>query len=394
MSLKQVRKIVVEMSGVLVLHHTLATAMGSGLVCIYTLKLLCDVLKVDTTLATIDPVDWSRIESNFGVRIENRPKVIRLLPFKLALFSIYKKVAAGLQACRLRRKFNLVINTYGDLFFGASDILYLHFPYIAYEKVPALRAHSKYTRSLFWRLYYEPYRIMTRIFSQGLVEKVPIILTNSRFSKYYIHMMHGRDAIIVYPPIQVEEYLKLRECRDKEDAVLYLARFDPFKNQDVIPYIARELPHIKFYLVGAVYGRNREYFDYVRKLCERLNVRNVVLLPNLPHEEKLRVMAKCKVYIHLAVTEHFGIAPVEAMASGLALVVPKLSGTWTDVCDMGRYGLGFTSLNVSEIVPLVEDAISSWRQLQAPVEHVLKFSVQNFYRTMQCIISRLIDVAS
>ncbi len=106
------------------------------------------------------------------------------------------------------------------------------------------------------------------------------------------------------------------------------------------------------------------------------------MYPNVPHEEKLKLLAR--------VTEHFGIAPVEAMASGLALIVPKLSGTWTDICDFGRYGLGYTKLSVGEIIPLIEDALARWNKFQTPIEHVEKFSVEMFYAKMRKIVESLL----
>ncbi len=376
---------------ILVLHHSLNSAGGGERVCIHLLKLLCDYMKLDVMLGTTEPVDWDYVERMLGVRLENRPRTTSILPFRLRAFGIYYRPVTGLHVLRLRKYVNLTINTHGDVMVVPADVVYLHFPVLAYMKIGYLRPYLKYYRSLFWRIYFEPYRQLQERHARSIFSKATLILTNSKFSAHFIEELFHREAIVVYPPVEVEQYLKLRNHEDRDYAVIYVARFSLEKNQHIVPYIAREMPHVKFYLVGTVAGRGREYFLYVKKLVEKLNVKNVELMPNLPHEEKLRLLAKCRVYLHLMITEHFGIAPVEAMSAGLTLIVPKLSGTWTDVCDFGRYGLGFSSLNVAEIASLLEEALSRWRKLQAPAEHVLRFSVQNFYRSMQCIMSELLN---
>ncbi len=376
---------------VLVLHHTLNTAGGGERVCMHLLKLLCDMLDLNVTLGCTEPPDWGFIERTLGVRIERKPKVISLLPFKLRAFGIYHRPLTSVHV--VLTKHDLVINTHGDATLAPADIVYLHFPVLAYMEFRYLRPYLKYYRSLFWRVYFEPYRQLQERFARRVFNNSKVILTNSKFSKMFIREVIGKDSIVIYPPVEIDEYLFFRHANHREDSVIYIARFSPEKNHHLIPYIARELPHVKFYVVGNVAGKGYAYYVYVKRLCEKLGVKNVVLLPNLPHRDKVKLLARCKVYLHLMVTEHFGIAPVEAMAAGLALVVPRLSGTWTDVCDFGRYGLGYARLDVSEIVPLIEDAMSRWRSLQAPVEHVMRFSTQNFYKAMQHIVLKFVDAA-
>ena len=377
---------------ILVLHHTLNTAGGGERVCIHLLKLLCDLLMFEVTLGCTEPPDWSFVERTIGVKLEKKPRVKNLLPFKLRVFGIYYRPLTSVYLSS--GKYDLTINTHGDLTLVPADIIYLHFPLTAYTELKYLKPYFKYYKSLFWRIYFEPYRQLQEKLARRVFRNSRVILTNSRFSRAFIRKVVGKEAIVVYPPVEVEQYLPLRDSDSREDAVVYIARFSPEKNHHVIPYIAREIPHVKFYIVGNTAGKGYQYYMYVRKLCEKLNVKNVILLPNLPHEEKLKLLSKCKVYLHLMVTEHFGIAPVEAMAAGLALVVPKLSGTWTDVCEFGRYGLGFESLKVSEIVPLIEEALSRWGRLVAPVEHVMRFNTQNFYQAMRHIVFRLLNAAS
>jgi glycosyltransferase involved in cell wall biosynthesis len=53
------------------------------------------------------------------------------------------------------------------------------------------------------------------------------------------------------------------------------------------------------------------------------------------------VMDKARVFLHVTINEHWGIAVAEAMARGLSVVVYKSGGTWSDIAEEGKYGLGY-----------------------------------------------------
>jgi glycosyltransferase involved in cell wall biosynthesis len=81
----------------------------------------------------------------------------------------------------------------------------------------------------------------------------------------------------------------------------------------------------------------------------------------------MALLKTSKVYLHPTKYEHFGIAIVEAMASGLIPVVHKSGGAWMDIVEYGRYGFGFKSVeeaieNINNILEMREDELQSWRQ--------------------------------
>jgi len=234
-------------------------------------------------------------------------------------------------------------------------------------------------KSLFWYTYFQPYYIIQKKIAKKYFSNA-LILTNSRFSAYFIKDLFNKDAFVVYPPVEIDDYLKLSENIDREDAVIYIARYSPEKNNHLMIYLAKELPEYKFYLIGSAHGKGIEYYQYCKKLKERLNVKNIEIHANVPHSEKLKLLSKCKVYIHLFPTEHFGIAPVEALASGLIPVVPINSGTWTDVCEFGKYGIGYRTLNVKELSEKIQEAFTKWSIgfVTNAKKHIEKFNVREF----------------
>jgi len=51
------------------------------------------------------------------------------------------------------------------------------------------------------------------------------------------------------------------------------------------------------------------------------------------------------------------IAPLETLASGMTLVIPRRSGTWTDICNNGEYCYSYMKPEPKEIVELVRKAL-------------------------------------
>jgi len=369
-----------------VIHHSLNSAGGGERVAIHTVKLLLE-MGFDVTLATTEKTDWRRVESILGVKLPRRPREVYLLPHRLPAFGIYQRLMTSLHVARLKPGADLVINTHGDVLLVQADITYLHFPVLAYWYRGYLKPWFKYLKSVFWRIYFTPYKFAEDILAYRAYSN-SILLTNSRYSRQAIRELFGRDALIVYPPVEIEDYAKLAEVEDREDAVVYIARFSEEKNNHVLVYLAKVMPKVKFFLIGSAVGKGLSYLRYCLYLKRKLGVDNIYILPNLPHTEKLRILARCKVYVHLFPTEHFGISVVEALAAGLVPVVPKESGSWTDIVEEGRYGLGYERLSIEELSELVDRALDMWspRRARLGLEQARKFSAENFYARMRRVV--------
>lgn len=120
----------------------------------------------------------------------------------------------------------------------------------------------------------------------------------------------------------------LRRCAAPEDAILllYVGRLAPEKNLELLLSSARTLfaqENSKYHLVVAGNG----------PLLGRLQSEaaafsgHIHLLGHLNNREQLAdLYANCDVFIHPNPREPFGIAPLEAMASGLPLVCPETGG--------------------------------------------------------------------
>jgi alpha-1,6-mannosyltransferase len=109
--------------------------------------------------------------------------------------------------------------------------------------------------------------------------------------------------------------------------LLYAGRLAPEKHLPLLAETMAILAHRSdrdFHLVVAGQGMLRDSFE---RLCNALAPAKVTFLGHVADPNRLaRLYASADVFVHPNPREPFGIAPLEAMASGLALVAPNSGG--------------------------------------------------------------------
>ena len=321
-----------------IIHHSLNSCGGGEFLSLSLAKALKEI-KYKVIYYTIQKTDWELVKNAFNTDFKPDEE-FNILKIKLPYFGIYQRLFAGIMM-KPKRKCDLVINTHGDVMpFVDSDIIYMHYPTFSlwYENP----VNVKYLRSFFWKSYFLPYYGIQRT----LVRKIKgIIITNSKFSRKAIERYVGRKALIVYPPVPVEHYDKLlHNIYDRKNIVVTIGRFTYEKRYEEVLRIAKKVPYAKFVIIGAVSNNlNYLYFKKITKLINEYKIKNVILLPNLSFAEKIKILSKAKVDLHTMINEHFGIAIVEAMASGLVPVIHRSGGPWEDILQekQGVYGFAF-----------------------------------------------------
>lgn len=114
-------------------------------------------------------------------------------------------------------------------------------------------------------------------------------------------------SLVIPPGVDVELY----GPADRKDTVLFVGKFDVRKGVDDILAVARKLPDVPFHLYG--WG-DRE--SSLRRAAPP-NVR----VETFERGEKLRdVFSRARIFLFPSRAETFGVAVVEAMASGCAVV--------------------------------------------------------------------------
>ena len=289
--------------------------------------------------------------------------------------------------------YDLVIATKQVLVPIFADVLYMHFP----DFLPGfdyLYYPERYLYNPYLRIYSRPLELATRallsLFKR--LDYKPLILTNSRFSEAVIRRKLGVKAVVLYPPVDVERYLLLSRNRERDNVVVTMGRSEPMKDLDIVLEVAKEVKDAKFIILGV--GHSSNYYATLVKKARAYGLEGrVKILLNVSEEQKTEILKKAKVYLHPTKHEHFGIAVVEAMSSGLIPVVHRSGGPWIDVVEFGKYGFSFSTLEearhvIRGLISLSEGESRVVRE--KAVEKAKTFSYNSFLRRLNEIISSLI----
>ena len=194
-----------------------------------------------------------------------------------------------------------------------KNIAYVHFPEIHYDY-----ARGNFKRKLYLWLF-------KRWVEQG-IGKIDLILCNSNYTKgaieRYWKNRYVRDPVVIYPPVNLSKFWCDKPMSERKKQVVYVARFIPAKRHEIMKRLALDIPDCEFISIGGLIDAEKAWFDDFNKNLPP----NYSLKTNLPGNQLLEILQNSRIYVHLMEGEHFGIAPVEGLASGCITVVHDSGG--------------------------------------------------------------------
>lgn len=154
------------------------------------------------------------------------------------------------------------------------------------------------------------------------------VVCNSKFTKKYLDPRVGKNARVIYPP--VDPIARGKEA--KKSIILSVGRFHPLKKQDVLIAAFKKLAKNKaasgyeLVLVGGVLPADE---PYLKALRASVGKSKITILANVPFRTLTEYYNAASIYWHGAGygetkpehMEHFGITTVEAMSAGVVPVV-------------------------------------------------------------------------
>jgi len=159
--------------------------------------------------------------------------------------------------------------------------------------------------------------------------RVPLILCNSNYTEAAIKKEQpNAKTQIVYPGVDHNKFFPTWE---DEGYLYYNSRFQKNKNHEMAIEIAKRARY-NLILSGFVSKNNLDYFERIKKKSETLNVK---IIPNPTDDTIVKLLQRCSIFLFPSIGEHFGIAPVEAMACGKTVVAHKSGGTIETVGKVG-----------------------------------------------------------
>jgi glycosyltransferase involved in cell wall biosynthesis len=194
----------------------------------------------------------------------------------------------------------------------------------------------------------------------------------ARIKKYW-----RRDAVVVHPPVPVEDFAPVAP-EERGDFYLWLGELAPYKRADLAIEAFNRLGK-PFYIIGGP--------DATMKKLAAGAKDNVKLLGKLPFSEVQSYMARAKALIFPG-EEDFGLVPVEAMAAGRPVIAYGRGGALDTVIDR-ETGLLFRDQSVDAIVDAVERFEAEGLDRLDPaslVRHAHRFDEAAFRRGMAAVL--------
>ncbi len=249
-------------------------------------------------------------------------------------FTIYKRhrnFVKLLKKYRSRLEYDYLFSTQSSSPFepvflskAKKNIAYVHFPEIHYDY-----ARSGLKRRLYLWLF-------KKWVDKG-IGRLDVVFCNSNYTKEmilrYWKSHEVKDPVVVYPPVNLDKFWSDKPLTQRCKRVTYVARFIPVKRHEIMKRLAVDLPAYEFVSVGGLIDAEKAWFN---KFSENLPL-NYSLKTNLPGSELRDILHYSRIYVHLMEGEHFGIAPVEGLASGCVTLVHNSGGMKEFIPDEFRW---------------------------------------------------------
>ncbi|AGO54447.1 MULTISPECIES: glycosyltransferase family 4 protein [Serratia] len=209
-----------------------------------------------------------------------------------------------------------------------------------------------------------------RMWDYRTANGVDHFIANSHFIARRIKKVYGRDADVIYPPVDVNRFT-VEE--NKEDFYFTASRMVPYKRINLIVEAFSAMPDKKLVVIGDG--------SEMAKIKSKAG-KNVEILGFQPNDVLQDYMKRAKAFV-FAAEEDFGITVVEAQACGTPIIAFGKGGSLETVRPYGvdnPTGIFFDEQNTASII----QAVNYFETIQDRIIaadcrlHANKFSAERF----------------
>jgi glycosyltransferase involved in cell wall biosynthesis len=224
-----------------------------------------------------------------------------------------------------------------------------------------------------------------RIWDARTAHGPDLMLANSSFVRARIRRIYGRDADVVFPPVEIDSFPLEAEKDDYYVTASFLA---PYKRTDLVIQAFNSMPERMLHVIGD--GQQS-------KKLRRMAGPNIIFRGFLPREDYVREVSRARALV-FAGCEDFGIALAEAQAGGTPLIAFRRGGAGDIVRPLGEIdaptGILFDRQSVGALMDAVRRFEASGGAIKpsACSENAGRFSVGRFRREIAAALDKTIEM--
>jgi len=222
-----------------------------------------------------------------------------------------------------------------------------------------------------------------RLWDFAAAQRADYFLANSQTVSQRIKKYYRRDSVVVYPPVEVDQFYIAEGGPAKNDEAYFLigCRLAPYKRVDLVIEAFKQLGSAyKLKIFGDGIDRPR-----LEKLAAGYS--NIEFLGQVTQEEKAGLYARCLAFINPQ-EEDFGITVVETMASGRPVIAYQKGGATETVIE-GKSGLFFKEQTAEALAAVVRGFKNENFDSEAIREQAKLYSAANFKQQITDFISQI-----
>lgn len=223
-----------------------------------------------------------------------------------------------------------------------------------------------------------PLLYVLRIIDRAQAQKPEYIISNSKFVQKWVKETYKRESEVIYPPVDFKNFYLSDK---KSDYYIIVGRLAAIKRFDLV-IDAFNLNNKELIVIGD----GEEFTD----LKNKAQSDKIQFLGFQRAEVVGQYIRNAKAFIQTGI-EGFGIAPLEAQASGTPVIAYAQGGVLETIIE-DKTGVFFNEQSVESLNQAIDKFEGMTFNQQVMRDHALQFSEENFETNIKKFIELKINV--